>query len=282
MKAGKNILIAFILNFAFSVFEFIGGFYTNSVAIVSDAIHDMGDAISIFISYILEKVSRKKKSDKYTYGYYKYSVIGSIITLTILIIGSIFVLYNSIKRIINPINIDYTGMIIFAIFGFSINLLAAILTRDSKSLNQKAVNLHMLEDVLGWFVVLIGSIIMKFTDIKILDPILSIGVAIYILVSVYPIFKTIMNVFLEKTPDSVSIKDIKITLLDIKGVKDVHHIHVRSLDGVTNVATLHVVSDGKNKNIKKDVKEELLKLSINHSTVEIESENEVCIDKDCE
>ena len=181
MKTEKNILIAFLLNLAFSIFELVGGLFTNSVAILTDSIHDLGDALSIGISYFLEKKSKKKPDKNHTYGYIRYSVIGSIITTVILLVGSCFVIYESIKRIMNPVVVNYDGMIIFAIFGVVINTIASIVTKDGDSLNQRAVNLHMLEDVLGWVVVLIGSILMKFTDIYLIDSILSIGVAIFIL-----------------------------------------------------------------------------------------------------
>ena len=174
MKTEKNILVAFLLNLLFSIIELIGGIITNSVAIISDSIHDMGDAISVGISYFLEVKSNKKPDNNYTYGYIRYSVLGSVITTLILLMGSIFVIYNAIVRIFNPVEINYNGMIIFAILGVVINFFAAYFTKEGYSLNQKAVNLHMLEDVLGWAVVLIGAIVMKFTNIIIIDSILSI------------------------------------------------------------------------------------------------------------
>ena len=181
MKTEKNILIAFLLNMLFSIFELIGGIFTNSVAIISDAVHDFGDSISIGISYFLEKKSKKKPDNNYTFGYTRYSILGAFITNTILIIGSVLVIINAIKRIINPVTINYDGMIIFAIFGVIVNFLAAYFTKEGDSLNQKAVNLHMLEDVLGWSVVLIGAILIKFTEINVIDSIMSIGLAIFIL-----------------------------------------------------------------------------------------------------
>lgn len=149
MKTEKNILIAFILNLAFSLFEFVGGLFTGSVAIISDAVHDLGDAASIGISYFLEKKSKKQPDEEYTYGYARYSVIGSVITTLILLFGSALVIYNAASRIISPAEINYDGMIIFAVVGVCVNLGAALFTHGGDSLNQKAVNLHMLEDVLG-------------------------------------------------------------------------------------------------------------------------------------
>ena len=243
MKTEKNILIAFILNISFSLFELFGGIFTGSIAILSDSFHDLGDALSIGIAYLFEKKSKKEPDYKYTYGYVRYSVMGSIITTMILLIGSIFVIYESVKRLINPIEINYNGMIIFAVFGVIINSLAAHFTKEGDSLNQKSVNLHMLEDVLGWIVVLIGAILMRFTNISHIDSILSIGVAIFIFVSAFKNIKLIIELFLEKTPKNVNIDELKEHLLKIDGVNGVHHIHVRSIDGYNNFATLHVVVD---------------------------------------
>ena len=282
MKTEKNILIAFLLNLAFSVMEFIGGIFTGSVAIISDSIHDIGDAASIGIAYFLERKSKKKPDEKYTYGYIRYSILGSLITTLILIIGSSFVIYNSVLRILNPVEINYDGMILFAVFGVIVNFLAATFTREGDSLNQKSVNLHMLEDVLGWVIVLIGAIIMKFTDISLIDPILSIGVAAFILISALKTLKEIVDIFLEKTPDGVNLEEIKEHIISIDEVLDVHHIHIRSIDGYRNYATMHVVFEGKLPEVKAKVKEELAEHGIEHTTIEFEEKDEACDCKECE
>ncbi|MBO4292896.1 MAG: cation transporter [Clostridia bacterium] len=280
MKTQKNILIAFILNLSFSIFEFFGGFFTNSVAILSDSIHDLGDALSIGISYFLERKSKKKADKKYTYGYIRYSVLGGVITTTILLIGSILVIIGAVERIINPVDVNYNGMIIFAVVGVALNFLAAYVTREGDSINQKSVNLHMLEDVLGWVVVLIGAIIMNFTDIKIIDPIMSIGVAIFILFSSLRNLKKVLDIFLEKTPNDVDIDELKEHLLKIKDVEDIHHIHVWSIDGFNNYATMHIVTKSQDvKNVKKEIREELTEHNICHAI--LETEDEVCEDVEC-
>ena len=281
MKTEKNILIAFILNLGFSIFEFIGGTITNSVAIISDSIHDIGDAMSIGLSYLLEKKSKKEANEEYTYGYIRYSVLGSIITTIILLIGSIIVIYNAIEKIINPVQINYNGMIIFAIIGTVINFVAAYFTKEGHSLNQKSVNLHMLEDVLGWAVVLIGSIIMKFTNIYIIDSILSIGIAIFIFINAIKNLKSILDLFLEKTPKGISIKEIKEHLLKINGVINVHHIHLWSIDGYNNYATMHVIAKGNSKEIKDKIKQELKEHGVYHTTIELEENGEKCEDESC-
>lgn len=281
MKSEKNILIAFILNLTFSVFEFFGGIFTNSVAIISDSIHDIGDAVSIGISYFLEKKSKKQPDNTYTYGYLRYSVIGSIITTLILLVGSVLVVINAVKRILNPVDINYNGMIIFAVIGVVVNFLAAYFTRHGDSLNQKAVNLHMLEDVLGWAVVLIGAVVMRFTDFKLIDPILSILVAVYIFIHAFSHLKEAIDLFLVKIPEGINLDKIKHHLLEIDGVLGVHHIHIWSMDGNQNYATMHIVTNGDHLEIKKAVKEELLDHGIVHATLELESENEHCEDEYC-
>ena len=279
MKTHKNILIAFILNLGFSILEFIGGTITGSIAIISDSIHDIGDAMSIGLSYFLEKKSKKKPDEKYTYGYVRFSVIGSLITNIILVSGSILVILSAINRIINPVNINYNGMIIFAVIGAIVNFLAAYFTKDGHSLNQKAVNLHMLEDVLGWIIVLIGAIVMRFTDIKIIDPVLSMLVASFIFISAIKNLKVILDLFLEKIPNKINIEELKNHILKIKEVKDVHHIHVWSIDGYNNYATMHIVTN--NNKVKELVKEKLKEFGIIHTTIELEDIGEKCDDENC-
>ncbi len=281
MKTSKNILIAFILNLFFSVFEFIGGIFTGSVAIMSDAIHDIGDAASIGISYFLERKSQKQQDDTYTYGYARYSVIGGVITTLILLFGSVSVILNAIGKIINPSEIDYNGMIIFAVIGVVVNFIAAYFTREGDSINQKAVNLHMLEDVLGWVVVLVGAVVMKFTDFSIIDPIISIAVAVFILINAVRNLKEILDLFLEKTPHNISVSEIKEHISHIDGVIDVHHIHIWSMDGHSNYATMHIVTDKDYGEIKKSVREELKEHGIAHATLELESTDEHCDNEIC-
>ena len=281
MKTEKNILIAFILNLSFSIFEFLGGIFTGSVAILSDAIHDVGDAMSIGVSYFLEKKSKKQPDETYTYGYARFSVIGGVITTLILLFGSVMVIYNAIGRIINPVEINYNGMIIFAIVGALVNFLAAYFTKDGDSLNQKAVNLHMLEDVHGWVVVLVGAIIMRFTDISVIDPIMSIIVALFIFINAIKNLKEVLDLFLEKIPNNISIDEIKKHLMHIDGIIDIHHIHIWSMDGHLNFATMHIVADENSHTIKDKIREELKEHGIGHATLEIENPEDHCHEEHC-
>ena len=280
-SAAARILIAFLLNLCFSVFELIGGLFTGSVAILSDALHDLGDAAGIGCSFFLERKSRRQPDATHTYGYLRYSVLGGLITTVILLTGSCLVIYNAVLRLLNPTAIDYDGMLIFAVVGVAVNLAAAIFTRHGESLNQKAVNLHMLEDVLGWIVVLIGALVMRFTDWVFIDPLMSIGVAIFILINALGTLKEITSLFLEKTPDGISVEELTEHLASLEGVSSVHHIHVRSLDGGRHYATLHAVVTGDPAATKAAIRAELSEHGITHATIETESPDETCAEAEC-
>lgn len=281
MKSDKNIFIAFILNLVFSAVELIGGFITGSVAIMSDAIHDFGDAAGIGVSFLLERKSKQKPDNTYTYGYARYSVLGSVFITMILLLGSCLVIYNAVTRIFHPVPIHYDGMIWLSVFGVLINFVAAWVTKEGESLNQKAVNLHMLEDVLGWVIVLVGAIVMRFTNIFYIDSVMSIGVAVFILINAVKNLKEVLDLFLEKIPHGIKMDEIKEHVMHIDGVKDVHHIHIWSLDGRNNYATMHVVTDDNPHETKEKIREELKIHGIGHATLELESVDEHCHDEGC-
>lgn len=274
MKSDKNILIAFLLNAVFCVLEFFGGLYTGSVAIISDSVHDLGDALGIGLAYFFEKKSKKQPDKTYTFGYARFSLMGGFITTAILLAGSVVVVYNAVVKILNPTDIKHNGMIIFAIVGVIVNFLAAYFTKEGDSVNQRAVNLHMLEDVLGWAVVLVGAVIIKFTGFVIIDPIMSICVAVFIFVNALGNLKSVVDIFLLKSPKNVD--DVANELLKIEGVEDVHHIHLWDIDeGVTH-ATMHVVTNADSSEIKHKIKHKLEHIGISHTTVELEKSGERC------
>lgn len=281
MKSEKKILVAFILNIAFSAFELIGGLFTGSVAILSDSVHDLGDATSIGISYFLERKSKKAPDDKYTYGYGRYSVLGGVVTTVILLVGSVAVAIGAVKRIINPTEINYNGMIGLAVIGAVVNFLAAYFTHGGDGVNQKAVNLHMLEDVLGWVVVLIGAVVMRFTDFAIIDPIMSIGTASFIFVNALKNLKDILDIFLEKAPENVDFDEIKEHIKAIDGVEDIHHVHLWSMNGEGTYATMHIVVSQDPHSVKEKVREELKEHGIVHTVIETEAPGEHCHEESC-
>ena len=281
MKTERNIMIAFILNLFFSVFELVGGLFIGSVAILSDALHDLGDAMSIGVAFFLERKSKRPPDATHSYGYARYSVLGGLITSVILLTGSCLVVYNAIGRILSPMPIHYDGMIAFAIVGVVVNFIAAKLTSHGDSLNQQAVNLHMLEDVLGWVVVLVGAVVMRFTDFWLIDPLMSVGVAVFIFIHAIKNLKAVADLFLERTPKGISIPELKNHLCELEGVLDAHHIHVWSVDGFHHSATLHVRICGDAHHVKHVVREELAEHGIVHVTIETETETDPCHDEIC-
>lgn len=282
MKTDRNILAAFVLNLAFAVFEMFGGLLTGSVAVLSDALHDLGDSMSIGVSWALEKKSKRPPDESHTYGYARYSVLGSILTTLILLVGSAVVILHAVSRIIHPAEVHTTGMMIFALVGISVNFVAAWCTRKGDSLNQKAVNLHMMEDVLGWAAVLVGAVVMHFTGFGLIDPLMSIAVAVFILIHAAKGLKAALDLFLMKTQEGMPADHVREHLMALDGVEDVHHLHLWSMDGVHGYATLHAVISGDAADVKKRIREEMRHLGVHHVTVEVESPGEICPERECQ
>jgi len=280
-KTLSRLALAFFLNLGFSVFEVIGGFYTNSVAILSDSIHDLGDSVSIGISWLMDIKARKKPTKTYTYGYARYSLLGALISSLILLVGSTIMVVEAIQRLASPEPVRATEMIWFAVIGIIINGWGAFHASKGKSINEKAVGLHLFEDVFGWVAVLLGSIAMTIWEIPILDSLLSIGFTIFIMTHVVKNIRSIIEVFLEKAPGHIDIEKVQADLLSVEGILDVHHVHVWSLEGQIPLITLHVVlKKGVNEEqyqaIQKTLHEHLHEAGLEHATIELEYDPQVC------
>jgi cobalt-zinc-cadmium efflux system protein len=281
----SNLKTVFFLNLGFTVIEVVGGFLTGSIAIISDALHDLGDSVSLGFSWAFEKLSFKKRTDRYTYGYKRFSLLGGLITAVMLIIGSIFVISEAVKRIIAPVAVYTPGMLGLAILGLAVNGLAALRVRRGKKITERIVMIHLLEDVLGWAAVLIVSVIMQFTDLPVLDPLLSLCIAVFVLSKIYPQLKATLNIFLQHAPRETDIRAVTVMIKKIKHVRDVHDLHIWTLDGQYHVATLHVVVEQdlpaeRNAEVKANVRSLLTAHGIDHITVEIEREDEECLNCD--
>jgi len=287
-ESTKWIWTAFFLNLGFAIIEWIGGFWTNSIAIISDAIHDLGDSLAIGLAYIFEKVSKKKANEKYTYWYARFSILGALITVLILIIGSFFILKNAISRFSNPSEINSVWMLILAVIWLLINWFAARKTAKWEWLNEKAITLHLLEDVLGRAAVLVWSILIYFFHWNFIDPLLSIWICIFILINACKLLKWVIDIFLEKTPEWISHDKVLKEIKKLDGVLDIHHIHLWTLDGNKNYITIHALIDKKLSvpkiiALKKTIKDALKKQNISHCVIEFEWEDENCEEKDfCE
>lgn len=282
----RNILLAFWINSAFAVIELIGGFFTNSVAIMSDALHDFGDSLSLGLAWYFEKKSGRRRDEDYSYGYRRFSLLGALINSLILIVGSIFIIIESIERIARPETTDAAGMFFFALLGIVVNGVAMLRLRKGHSVNERVVSLHFLEDVLGWVAVLLGSIIMYFADVPVLDPVLSVLIACYILFNVYKNLGQAFRIILQGIPENVVTEDIKKDVLSTRGVEGIHDFHSWTMDGRYNILTIHLVlSNDLNREqtqmIKAEVRKKVKARNIHHVTIETELTSEPCAYKEC-
>lgn len=282
-----NIKAAFLLNTGFIIFEMTGGILTNSMAILSDALHDLGDSLSLGLAWYFQKISGKKKDKHYSFGYRRFSLLGAVVNSVVLVTGSVLVLNETVPRLFNPQPSDARGMFVLALLGILVNGFAALKLNRGKTINEKVVSLHLLEDVLGWAAVLIGSIVMIFTRLLIIDPILSLLITLFILFNVFRNLRMIFRVFLQAVPKELNLEEIEKKILAVPGVSAIHDLHTWTLDGQYNILTLHlIVGERKNRpeseNIKKKIKLLLKDLNIQHITIEIHSPDEECYLDSCQ
>lgn len=283
-ESSRRIGLVFFLNLIFTIIEFVGGVLTNSTAIMADAVHDLGDSLSIGSAWLLARWGRKTADSEFTYGYRRLTLFGAFLNSVVLIAGSMWVLSEAIPRLANPVMPVTEGMFALAILGVTVNGVAAYRLSKGTTLNEKVLNWHLLEDVLGWVAVLVVSIVLQFADWPILDPLLSVGFTLFIMFNVVRNLWTTGKLFLQAVPDRELHNKIRRTLLGIGGVSDVHHQHLWSLDGEHHVLTAHIVVDGEFDVdeygvIKDGVAAALEQYGLSHTTIEIELKREFCRDQ---
>ncbi|GAB5522872.1 MAG: cation diffusion facilitator family transporter [Roseivirga sp.] len=277
----KNLKVAFFLNLGFTIIEIVGGIMTNSLAILSDALHDLGDSLSIGLSWYFQKLSTRKGDATYSYGYKRFSLLGAIINAVVLLVGSVFILTEAIPAILNPGDTDAKGMMYLAIFGVVVNGAAVIRLKKGTSINERVISLHLLEDVLGWVAVLIGSVVMLYFEAPWIDPLLSVLIALFILFNVYKSLKASLTIVLQATPDEINMDGIQSLLMSLPQIRDIHDCHLWSMDGEHHVCSLHVRLDGnysleESAEMKNEIKAILKKEGVSHVTIEFEGPEEEC------
>jgi cobalt-zinc-cadmium efflux system protein len=282
--ASGRLGVAFFLNLVFAIIELVGGMLTNSMAVLSDAFHDLGDCFAIGIAWYLEKKSLQKSSDKFSYGYRRLSLMAAMITGVILFLGSCLIMVKAVPRLFNPVEPEITGMIGLAVLGLSVNGFAAWRMSKGHSMNERMVLLHLLEDVLGWAVILVGSFIMWVYPLPILDPIMAIGVAVWVLWNAFHNLKETMRVFLQATPSQFQLATVESSVRELGEVENIHHTHVWSIDGEHHILTAHVIVrstvtvQGAHE-LKAKIKKHLFeKFHIQEATLEIEWPDQKCAD----
>ena len=287
--AEGNILIAFLLNLFFAIIELIGGLYTGSVAILSDSLHDLGDSCSLGVAWYLERLSKKGRDRHFSYGYKRFSLLGSLLISTILLVGSFFVIKESIERIIEPGEPHAGGMFILAIFGLLINGFAAWRMSGGTSLNERSMRLHLMEDVLGWIAVLIVSVVMYFfPSFKILDPLLSLGITAWILYNVYFNLRDNFLILLQGVPVEVDLEAFSREVEALPGVLSMHDLHIWTLNGEQHIASLHIVYDCSEQttpqalaDLKATVRQIAGEYALGHITIELDPHGCSCGMENC-
>ena len=272
-----NISVAFYLNAVFVVIEVVGGLLTNSIAILSDALHDFGDCLSLAVAWALQRKSRQGRDAHYSYGYKRFSLLGSIFLSGILFVSSLYVIYQSVGRILSPQEVSAQGMLWLAVVGIVVNGSAALRVKKGHSLNERSVYLHIMEDVLGWLAVLVVSVVMLFVELPVLDPLLSVAISLWVLSNVYRNLRSVFAVLLQAVPEGVELTDVSAAIVALPEVDAVHDLHVWSMDGETHVASVHVVATTDNRHaLKQQIRELCHDYHIEHIIIEFEQPGEPC------
>jgi cobalt-zinc-cadmium efflux system protein len=282
----KNLKIALALNFGFSLVEIAGGIWTGSVAAMADAVHDFGDAMAIALALVLEKLAGRRGNARWSYGYRRLSLLSALVTAALLLVASAFIVAQAIPRLFQPQQPKVGGMIAMALLGIAVNGFAALKLLRGKTMNERVVSWHLLEDVFGWVTVLVGALVMSLVDAPIIDPILSIIFSLFIVWNVLRTMRETAGLFLQASPQGVDMKALRSRLAVLPGVVSTHDAHLWSLDGESHVLTLHVVvRDGTTvaamAALKAKIRDVAAELGRVHVTVEIESETEACPDVAC-
>lgn len=272
--------MAFFINLSFTLVEVFGGWWTGSIAVLTDAMHDAGDCLVLGTAWYLQRVAMKGRDAHYSYGYGRYSMLGGWLTSVVLIVGAILMMTFSVPELRDP-HVPYTaGMIAIALFGLAMNGLAAWKLHAGHSLNERGAYLHLLEDVLGWAAVLVGAVVIHFTGRAIVDPLLSIAISLFILFNAIRTLRKGTGILMQEIPAGIDQQVIRNALLAVPHVTDLHDQHTWTLDGSFIVHTVHVVvadvGHSEALAIKSKVRSELNALGIHHATIELEWAEEDC------
>ncbi|MFZ5723145.1 MAG: cation diffusion facilitator family transporter [Pseudomonadota bacterium] len=281
----RAIGIAFFLNLSFTLVELVGGLLTNSVAILADALHDLGDSLALGLGWFLARVAKRAPDAGFSYGYQRFSLLGALVNSLVLVAGSVFILIEAVPRLWAPEMPHAQGMFLLALLGVAVNGFAAWRLRRSGTLNAQAMGWHLMEDMLGWIAVLVVSVVLMFVDWPILDPLLSVVFTLFILLNVLRTLRATVAVFLQAVPTGRALADIEAVLQAEPDIAALHHSRLWTLDGEQHVFTTHVVSAqsldaGQMTALKRRIDVLLRPFAFAHTTIEIELPGEACRDDD--
>ena len=273
MKAKYTVWIAFFLNLSYAIVEFIAGGIFGSSAVLADSVHDLGDAIAIGISALLETISNREEDRHYTLGYKRFSLLGALVTAVILITGSILVILENIAKIFHPQSVNDEGIFWLGIIAITINVLASLVIRKGQTKNESILSLHFLEDTLGWVAVILMAIVLRFTDWYILDPLLSLAISFFILSKALPRFWSTLKIFLDAVPEGVDIQKIKTDLAELDHVASINQLNLWTMDGLEKNAIIHLCLEDWEQmtETKNQVRQLLEERGIQNITIEVDT-----------
>ncbi len=281
----KNLLITVFLNFGITIAEIIGGLLSNSLALLSDALHNLSDAVSLLLAYLAYRFGKKPSSSKHTFGFKRVEILAALFNSVTLITICIYLFWEAYERLLNPEPIKGLLMLIVALIGLVANLIAVLLLHKdkSKNLNVKAAYLHLLGDTLSSVAVMIGGALIFFFDVTWLDPVLTILIGLYIIKETWSILRETIDILMQGVPSGVNIGAIRNDLEGIRGISNIHHVHVWSMDDSNIHFECHIdfIDDLKISEtniIREEISARLKdKHNINHVTVQ--AEYNCCDDK---
>lgn len=275
----RAFVLGIILNSAFVLIEFAAGFYTNSLALLSDAGHNLSDVAGLSFSLLAFKISKAKATKTFTYGYHKSTILVSLVNAVILLIAVGSIGLEAIQRFMHPIETPGRVIMIVASVGILINTLSALMFfRDrAKDLNIRGAYLHLAMDAIVSVGVVLAGFLITYTHQKWIDPAISLVIMLVLLISTWKILFESLRLTLDAVPESIDLEKIKSIVLKVPGVKNIHHIHIWAMSTSKNAMTAHLIleddmSEKEIAELKHELKHELEHNNIHHATLETESQ----------
>ena len=274
----KKLIISMLLNFGIFVVEFLGGIFTNSLALISDSLHNLSDFLALLLSYFASLIVLRKSNSQKSFGYVRVEIFVAFVNAKALVLIGLYLIYEAIRRFSSPEPIAGGWMLLIAIFGFGANVIATLLLRAHRhhDLNIKSAYLHLLTDAMESLAVVVTAILITWWDWKILDPILSIAIGIFIIRSGWEIVSETVNILTEGTPRGINLDEVATFIQSFPGVVNIHHLHIWGISSRVRALSAHIVVQdqliSKGNEITTKLEKELeRRFGINHPTLQLET-----------
>jgi len=285
LDAGKNLLFSTLLNFIVSVAEVFGGLVSNSLALISDALHNLGDTSALFIAYLAHIVSKKEYTDKKTFGYKRIEILAALFNAIVLAVIIVYLFVEAFQRLRNPEPVRSLIMLIVALIGFLANLISVLLLKrhSGKNINIRAAYLHLLGDTISSVVVIATALLIYYFNLYWIDPLVTFLLGIYLLKETYLILKEALDILMQATPQGLDLTEVKKSLESIPDIDNIHHVHAWNLDDQDIHFECHIdlksdIRISETEKVKTSILE-VLKNKFNISHVTIQYEYNCCDDK---